>query len=52
LCSRRPEIRPDTGAIIRRNRPGWHLSQPEPGILTWTTPSGCRYSIDPEPYPS
>ncbi len=35
-----------------KQAPGWHLSQPEPGILTWTTPSGRRYTIDPEPYPS
>jgi hypothetical protein len=30
---------------------GWHLSQPEPGVLTWTTPSGRRYTVTAEPYP-
>jgi hypothetical protein len=35
-----------------KQAPGWHLSQPEPGLLTWTTPSGRRYSTLPEPYPS
>jgi hypothetical protein len=24
----------------------------QPGILTWTTPSGRRYTVTPEPYPS
>jgi hypothetical protein len=30
---------------------GWHLSQPEPGELTWTAPSGRRYTVTAEPYP-
>jgi hypothetical protein len=30
---------------------GWQLRQPEPGLLIWTTPSGRRYTISPEPYP-
>ena len=30
---------------------GWHLDQPQPGVLTWTTPSGRRYTTTPEPYP-
>jgi len=30
---------------------GWHLDQPQPGVLTWTTPSGRRYTVTPEPYP-
>ena len=34
-----------------KQAPGWHLSQPEPGTLTWTTPSGRRYPVTPEPYP-
>jgi hypothetical protein len=29
---------------------GWQLRQPEPGLLIWTTPSGRRYTISPEPY--
>jgi len=31
--------------------PGWHLSQPEPGRLAWTLPSGRTYTMAPEPYP-
>jgi hypothetical protein len=30
---------------------GWHLAQPEPGILVWTTPSGRSYTVGAEPYP-
>jgi hypothetical protein len=30
---------------------GWHLSQPEPGVLVWTTPSGRTYTVTAEPYP-
>jgi hypothetical protein len=35
-----------------KQAPGWHLSQPEPGLLTWTLPSGRRYTVAPEPYPA
>jgi hypothetical protein len=31
---------------------GWTLTQPEPGVLTWTTPHGRSYTITPEPYPA
>jgi hypothetical protein len=31
---------------------GWHLNQPQPGTLTWTTPSGRRYTVTPTSYPS
>jgi Domain of unknown function (DUF222) len=34
-----------------KQRPGWHLEQPEPGQLIWTTPSGRRYAKTTEPYP-
>ncbi len=30
---------------------GWHLTQDQPGILTWRTPSGRTYTVTPEPYP-
>jgi hypothetical protein len=30
---------------------GWHLAQPQPGILIWTAPSGRTYSVTAEPYP-
>jgi Domain of unknown function (DUF222) len=35
-----------------KQAPGWRLDQPEPGILTWTAPSGRRYTTAPEPYPA
>ena len=35
-----------------KQAPGWRLVQPEPGILTWTLPSGRHYTTDPEPYPA
>ena len=31
---------------------GWHLDQPQPGTLTWTTPSGRRYIVTATSYPS
>jgi Domain of unknown function (DUF222) len=34
-----------------KQAPGWHLDQPEPGLLTWTAPNGRRYTTAPEPYP-
>jgi hypothetical protein len=30
---------------------GWHLRQPQPGTLIWTTPSGRHYTTTAEPYP-
>jgi len=30
-----------------KQEPGWRLDQPEPGILTWTLPSGRRYTTAP-----
>jgi hypothetical protein len=34
-----------------KQAPGWHLSQPHPGQLTWTLPNGRTYTPLPEPYP-
>jgi hypothetical protein len=34
-----------------KQAPGWQLTQPEPGVLIWTTPSGRTYSAHPDPYP-
>ena len=34
-----------------KQAPGWHLEQPEPGILIWTPPSGRSYVVGPDPYP-
>jgi hypothetical protein len=30
---------------------GWHLDQPEPGVLVWRTPTGRRYTTTPTEYP-
>jgi hypothetical protein len=30
-----------------KQTPGWNLDQTSPGVLTWTTPSGRRYTIGP-----
>ena len=43
-------------ALCRRHHqvkqaPGWHLTQPEPGVLTWTAPHGGSYTVTPDPYP-
>ena len=35
-----------------KQSPGWRLEQPEPGILTWTLPSGRSYTVTAEPYPA
>jgi hypothetical protein len=29
---------------------GWTLTQPEPGVPTWTTPHGRSYTVTPDPY--
>jgi hypothetical protein len=29
---------------------GWRLAQPEPGVLTWTMPSGRQVTVTSEPY--
>jgi hypothetical protein len=31
---------------------GWHLEQPEPGILTWRLPHGRTYTATPGEYPT
>jgi len=33
-----------------KQAPGWTLQQTSPGVLTWTAPSGRRYSIAPTTY--
>ena len=30
---------------------GWHLEQPEPGVLIWRTPAGRTYATTPTEYP-
>jgi Domain of unknown function (DUF222)/HNH endonuclease len=34
-----------------KQAPGWHLTQPHPGELIWTLPSGRQYTATHEPYP-
>jgi hypothetical protein len=34
-----------------KQTPGWHVTQPEPGILIWQAPSGRCYTKINEPYP-
>ena len=31
---------------------GWHLEQPEPGVLIWRTPAGRKYATTPTEYPA
>jgi hypothetical protein len=31
---------------------GWQLEQPAPGFFIWITPSGRRYDVTPEAYPT
>jgi hypothetical protein len=38
-------------ALTPEQAPGWHLEQPRPGVLVWTTPSGRHYTVTAEPYP-
>jgi hypothetical protein len=33
-----------------KQAPGWHLSQPEPGVMRWTTPSGRVHTTRPTVY--
>jgi hypothetical protein len=33
-----------------KQTPGWHLTQPEPGTLTWTAPHGRSYTLTPSTY--
>ena len=33
-----------------KQAPGWQLSQPEPGVMRWTTPSGRVYTTRPTVY--
>jgi hypothetical protein len=44
------------GPLCRRHHrckqaEGWHLEQPEPGVLAWHLPHGRSYTTTPEPYP-
>lgn len=35
-----------------KQAPGWHLEQPQPGILVWSLPHGRRYTTIPGTYPA
>ena len=47
LCNLAPLCRTHHQA---KQAPGWHLRQPRPGILAWTTPSGRTYTEGPTVY--
>jgi hypothetical protein len=34
-----------------KQSPGWILHQASPGVMTWTTPAGRRYTVGPSDYP-
>jgi hypothetical protein len=34
-----------------KQSPGWELAQTSPGLMTWTTPAGRRYTVGPSDYP-
>ena len=34
-----------------KQAPGWHLAQPQPGVMIWTLPHGRSYPIEPYRYP-
>ncbi len=34
-----------------KQAPGWHLTQDQPGVMTWRLPSGRTHTTGPEPYP-
>jgi Domain of unknown function (DUF222) len=47
-CNIHPECRRSHRTKQAR---GWHVTQPEPGVLIWTTPSGRSYTNTTEPLP-
>jgi hypothetical protein len=47
----------DLGPLCRhghqaKQAPGWHLEQPEPGVMIWTLPSGRQHTTRPDAYPT
>jgi Domain of unknown function (DUF222) len=34
-----------------KQAPGWHLTQDQPGVMTWRLPGGRSYTTAPDPYP-
>jgi Domain of unknown function (DUF222) len=48
LCNLAPLCRRHHRAKQAR---GWHLDQPQPGTMTWTTPSGRTYTTHSSTYP-
>jgi hypothetical protein len=50
-----PSCQCNTGPLCKRHHhakhaPGWHLQQPRPGVMRWTTPSGRTYTTNPTQY--
>jgi hypothetical protein len=35
-----------------KQSPGWMLQQVSPGVMTWSTPAGRRYTVGPSQYPT
>ena len=48
LCNLAPLCRRHHDA---KQSPGWMLHQASPGVMTWTSPSGRRYTVGPTDYP-
>ena len=46
-CTYTPACRRDHHC---KQAPGWSLTQPAPGYLTWTTPAGRTYTAGPTTY--
>jgi hypothetical protein len=49
LCNLAPLCRRHHRA---KQAPGWHLTQGQPGIMTWQLPSGRCYQTAGDPYPA
>jgi Domain of unknown function (DUF222) len=44
------QLRAAVFVALLTGRPGWSLTQPEPGVLIWRTPHGRSYVTKPAPY--
>ena len=49
LCNLAPLCRNHHRA---KQAPGWHLTQGQPGVMTWRLPSGRTYETAGDPYPA
>jgi len=47
------DLSPDCRHCHRRKQAwGWKLEQPRPGVMTWTSPAGRRYTTLPSKHPT